>query len=210
MTDIPAPVAADAEAEPGGRINGVIDVPRPGRVSGWAIDRADPDAAVIVRIAREGRLIGEVRADDHRPDLQRGGIGTGRYGFAIDLDEPCEPGFEFTIKAVALADDGTSGELRRVGRAKSAEDPGRRLAERGFEELCRLRASIGREPRSSDALLREAMERIEVIQARIETALSTVEPPQQSGTRGLAVAVAVSLLIGSVSLGLGLWSIFVG
>lgn len=210
MNDIPARLAAASEAESGARINGVIDVPRPGRVSGWAIDRADPDAAVTVRIAREGRVIVEVRADDHRPDLERGGIGTGRYGFAIDLDEPFEPGFEFTVQAVALADDGTSGELRRIGRAKPAEDPGRRLAERGFEELCRLRASIGREPRNAEAPLREAMERIEVVQARIEIALSTVEPPQRSGTRGLAVAVAVSLLIGSVSLGLGLWSILAG
>ncbi len=203
-------LAADAEAASGARINGVIDVPRPGRVSGWAIDRADPDAAVTVQIVREGRLIGEVRADDHRPDLERGGIGTGRYGFAFDLDDPLEPGFEFTIRAVARAEDGTSGELRQVGRAKPSEDPARRLAERGYEELCRLRASIGREPRNADAPLREAMERIEVVQARIETALSTIEPPQRSGTRGLAVAVAVSLLIGLASLGLGLWSIFAG
>lgn len=207
MTDMPFRLAAEDEASARARINGVIDVPRPGRVSGWAIDRGDPDAAVTVRIAREGRLVGEVRADGYRPDLERGGIGTGRYGFALDLKEPLEPGFEFTVTAMARADDGTSGELRRIGRAKSAENPGQRLAERLFEEFVRLRIAIGRETRTANAPLCDVVERIEVVQARIEMALSTIEPPQRSGTRGLVVAVTLSLLIGAASLGLGLWSI---
>ncbi len=208
MTDMPTRLAAEGEARAGARINGVIDVPRPGRVSGWAIDRGDPGAAVTVRISREGRLIGEVSADGYRPDLERGGIGTGRYGFALDLDAPLEPGFEFTVTAMARADDGTSGELRRIGRAKASEDPGRRLSERLFEELVRLRMAIGREARTADAPLCDAMERIEVVQARIETALSAIEPPQRSGTGGLVIAVTLALVIGAASLGLGLWSLF--
>ena len=207
MTDMPTRLAADGEASTGARINGVIDVPQTGRVSGWAIDRGDPDAAVTVRIAREGCLVGEVRADSYRPDLERGGIGTGRYGFALDLVAPLEPGFEFTVTAMARADDGTSGELRRIGRAKAAEDPGRRLAERLFEELVRLRMAIGSEIRSADAPLCDAIERIEVVQARIETALSTVEPPQRSDMGGIVAAVTLSLLIGLASLSLGLWSL---
>ena len=209
MTDMPTRLAAEGEASTGARINGVIDIPRPGRVSGWAIDRGDPDAAVTVRIVREGHLVGEVRADVYRPDLEHGGIGTGRYGFAFDLDPPLEPSFEFTVMAVARADDGTSGELRRIGRAKWSEDPDRRLAERLFEEFVRLRIALGHETRSTDPALRDAMERIEVTQARIETALSNVEPPPRSGMGGLVGAVTLSLLIGLASLGLGLWSIFV-
>lgn len=207
MTDMPTRLVAEGEASTGARINGVVDVPRPGRVSGWAIDRSDPDAVVTVRIAREGRFVGEVRADGYRPDLERGGIGTGRYGFAIDLDPPVEPGFEFTVTAVARADDGTAGELRRIGRAKSAEDPGRRLAERLFEDLLRLRLTIDRETRGAEVPTSDTMARIEVVQARIETALSTIEPPPRSGLGGLVVAVTLSLLIGVASLGLGLWSL---
>ncbi len=211
MTDMPARFAAtDEKAEPGPRINGVVDVPRPGRISGWAIDRSDPEAAVTVRIAREGRVVGEIRADAHRPDLERGGIGTGRYGFALDLDPPLEPGFEFTVAATALAADGTSGELRPVGRAKPAEDPARRLAERTFEELCRLRGAVALQPRTADAPLRQTMEGIEVVQARIETALAAIEPPERPGNRGLVAAVALALAIGMGSLGLGLWSVFAG
>lgn len=206
MTDMPIRLEADRDVNV--RINGVIDVPRPGRVSGWAIDRSDPEAVVTVQIAREGRPLGEVRADAYRADLERGGIGTGRYGFSFDLDTPLEPGFEFTVTATAVADDGTSGELRRIGRAKLAEDPARRLAERLFEEVFRLRMAIGSGMRTADAPFDDAMARIEVVQARIEAALATSEPPQRSSTGGLVAAVGLSLLIGLASLGLGLWSLF--
>ena len=134
MTEMPTGFAPDA-AESATRINGVVDIPRPGRVAGWAIDRADPGAAVVVTVLREGRVVAEVRADAHRPDLERGGIGTGRYGFAIDLDPPLDPGLEFTLTAVARAADGTSGELRPVGRARPTDDAGSRLAQRTFAEL---------------------------------------------------------------------------
>jgi hypothetical protein len=211
MTDMPARFDAAAEDTGAhGRINGVVDVPRPGRVAGWAIDRSDPEAGVTVRITREGRVVGEVRADQHRPDLERGGIGSGRYGFALDLDPPLETGFEFTVAASARADDGTTAELRRVGRAKPAEDPARRLAERSFEELWQLRGAVALQSPTADASIRRELDRIELVQARLETALSSVEPPERPGNRGLMAAVAFAVAVATASLGLGIWSIVAG
>jgi hypothetical protein len=207
MTDMPTRFADPGEASSGARINGVIDVPRPGRVAGWAIDRGDPDAAVTIRIEQEGRLVGEVRADAYRPDLERGGIGTGRYGFTFDLDPPVEPGFEFTITATARANDGMSGNLSPIGRAKTVDDANRRLSERVFNELVRLRTGLSRDTNSADTQLCDTIGRIEVVQARLETAMSTFAPPQQAGMGGIMAAVALSLAIGLASLGLGLWSL---
>jgi hypothetical protein len=200
MTEMPEDFTPD-EAVSAQRINGVIDVPRPGRVAGWAIDRADPDAAVMVTVLREGRVIGEVRADAHRADLERGGIGTGRYGFALELDPPLEPGFEFTVTAVARAGDGTTGEIRPVGRARPSGDEDRRLAERTFDELTQVRSALrhaaGRQDRAAEMRALEILDRVEVVQARIELALAATEATDRRPRgRGLALAVAAALAAG--------------
>lgn len=216
MTEMPKSLLPDAAGDqPEARINGVLDVPRPGRVAGWAIDRADPAAAVTVTVLREGRVVAEVRADAYRPDLERGGIGTGRYGFALDLDPPLDPGFEFTIAAIARADDGTTGEIRPVGRARPAEDPSRRLAERTFCELARLRASlcdlVARQDRGVEVQALAALDRIEVVQARLEQALASVAPqPAPRPGRAVVAAIAFAIITGLGSLGLGVWSMLAG
>jgi hypothetical protein len=214
MTEMPTEFRAD-DADPGPRINGVIDVSRPGRAGGWAIDRADEAAAVTVTVLREGRVIGEVRADAHRPDLERGGIGTGRYGFAVTLDPPLEPGFEFTVTAVARADDGTTGSLRQVGRARGAASPERRLMERTFTEITALHATVAgiarRQAKGAEAELAGMLDRIEVVQARIETALPAPETNRGvERDRSLAVAVAAALVVGTCSLALGIWTMLAG
>jgi hypothetical protein len=215
MTEMPDDFTPDDDDAATQRINGVIDVPRPGRVAGWAIDRSDPEAAVTVTVLREGRVVGEVRADAHRPDLERGGIGTGRYGFALDLDPPLEPGFEFTVTAIARASDGTTGEIRPVGRARPAEDAGRRLAERTFAEVTQLRGALlhlsGRQDRASEMRALEILDRVEVVQARLEQTLAGIaEPEALSRGRGVALAVAAALALGAGSLALGVWSMLAG
>ena len=82
---------ASAVAEVGPRVYGVVDVVRPDRIAGWAIDRADSAAAVDVDIRREGRLVATVRADRPRRDLEKGGVGTGRYGFAASSTRRSSP-----------------------------------------------------------------------------------------------------------------------
>lgn len=214
MTDMPAEFRSDP-TDSDARINGVIDVPRTGRVAGWAIDRSDENATVIVTVFREGRVVGEVRADAHRPDLERGGIGTGCYGFTLDIDPPVEPGFEFTITATARADDGTSGDLRQIGRARPAEDSARRLAERTFTDLTALRVAVAqlatRQNRTAELRLSEALDRVEVVQARLEETLASAptSAPQSRGS-GIALAIGLALIIGTGSLALGIWSMIAG
>jgi hypothetical protein len=208
MTSMPEttdPVAAvpAVAADDGPRLYGVVDVLRADRVAGWAIDRADSRAALEVEIRREGRVVATVRADRTRKDLERGGVGTGRYGFVCDLAPPLDPGFEFTVSAVARTADGAATELRRVG--ASAAAPERRVLERIYEELCRRRAA--REPDAQDAL-GPLIGRLEVVQARIEAALDAVEPPAAPPMIGLRILLGVSLAVGVGSLALGLWSMW--
>jgi len=198
------------------RVNGVYDLPAPGRVAGWAIDRANPEAVVEVEIRRAGKLIAKTRADRHRPDLERGGIGTGRYGFSVEIDPPIEPGMAFTLSVLAMTGDGVSGPLRGTGAAAQSEDPSRRILEQTFAEIAALRADLDdlrhaiadvRAP-AAERNLAETLERIEVVQARLDLVAAAPEAPSVQRTQsGLRWAVAASLLIGTAALALGLWSV---
>ena len=107
----------------GPRVYGVIDVIRPDRVAGWAIDRADSRTALEVEVIREGAVVATVRANRQRRDLEKSGVGSGRYGFSCDLTPPLEPGFEFTISARARTSDDVVAELRRAGKADQRSTP---------------------------------------------------------------------------------------
>ncbi len=193
------------------RINGVVDVSRPGRVVGWAIDRSDPEAAVEVDIYRDGRRVTTVRADRHREDLVRNGIGTGNYGFLVELDPAAEPGMAFAITAIARTADGSTGPLRPIGKAAPSTDPERRILERSFEEIISLRAEVADlRARPSEAAferLREMLDRIEVVQARLEAGAPATERAQPSAPDHGLRAIAVSaLLIALGSLAVGIFS----
>lgn len=200
---------------PGGdnraRINGVVDVVRPDRVAGWAVDRASAAAAVSVDILREGRLVASVRADRQRPDLARNGIGTGHYGFTADLDPPLAPGMGFTISAIGRADDGGSGSLRRIAGAAPSEEPDRRLLEEIYLILLRGRAPAAERPPAGNPVdlaeiasrIGEVAARIEVAQARLDARLEA--PPSATGGRmglRLIAATAVAAAILSIAAGL--------
>lgn len=199
------------------RVNGVFDLPAPNRVAGWAIDRADPDASVEVEVYNGGVLLGRARADRYRADLERGGIGTGRYGYAIDIDPPIAPGMAFALSARALTGDGVSGALRATGAAAPSEDPQRALLERTFAETSALRAEVDKLRRSIEtrrepadiAEIAAALERIEVVQARLDGVAATSEPPDDPSVGpGLRLAVGIALAMSALALVLGLWSVF--
>lgn len=202
----------------GPRLNGVIDVSRPGRVAGWAIDRSDASVAVDVEIFREGRLVATVRADRHREDLVKNGIGTGKYGFVAEIDPPVEPGMGFAVTAIARAADGTRGSLRSIGKAAPSSDAERRVSERIFEEVLALRADVARlrrdaqgaaspEDAASAERLREMLERIEVMQARIEeTGRTTAKPDMAANQTGLRTIAVAAFLTALGSLALGIYS----
>jgi hypothetical protein len=198
------------------RLNGVVDVSKPSRVVGWAIDRADARAAVDVEIYREGRLVTTVRAERHREDLVRNGIGTGNYGFSVDLEPPVEAGMAFSITAIAKAPDGTSGRLRPIGKAGASSDPDRRVLERVFEEVCLLRSDVMQMRQAAGATrphdaesLREFIDRIEVVQARLEAfpRPQFTSPPPDSNRDLKAMALA-ALVVAIGALGFGVYSMW--
>jgi hypothetical protein len=196
---LPQPAAAI-----GPRIYGVVDVLRPDRVGGWAIDRSDAHAALEIDIHRDGALIATVRADRLRKDLEKGSVGSGRYGFACPLAPPLEPGFEFTVTVTARTADGVEAELRRPAAAATG-DPERRLTERIYGEVVRIRRDL---LTGDEAAARqdEMLARLETLLARVEAAQGRLDAPAPPALVGLKLLVGLSLALGAGSLVLGLWS----
>lgn len=225
-SDTLAPQGGDAKTgtapeDVGPRIYGVIDVVRPDRIAGWAIDRTDAAAALDVDILREGRVVRTIRADRQRADLVKGGVGSGAYGFRAEIEPPVEPGFEFTLSAAARAADGVRAELKRVGAAVLTPDPAARLSERTYESVLRLAACMARieaqtgggrlAAQAGAERITETIERLELVQARIEAALAASERAQAPKTEAsLARIVYATLAIALGSLAIGVWSMLAG
>lgn len=193
------PTAGAPDDITGPRIYGVVDVLRLDRIAGWVIDRRDARAALDVEIRREGRTVAVVRADRPRRDLEKTGVGTGRYGFSCDLSPPLEPGFEFTVTATARTSDGSNAELRRPAGKANAE-PERRVLERIYEAVSRP------QPAPNDEKLAEMIARLELVQARIEATLGTVEPGGPDPQVGLRILAGSALALGLGSLAIGIVS----
>jgi hypothetical protein len=204
----------DSSASPDGavegapRLYGVIDMLRPNRIAGWAIDRFDAKAALDIDIFRDGRQIATVRAERPRRDLEARGLGTGRYGFSAPIDPPVDPGFEFTIEAVAHAPNGERAELKRAGPAAATEEPERKLLEGIYLRLGALERAAGTGRPGDADRVGDLLTRVEVTQARLERRLDDVTPRTAAPGRGLVALVALSLALGSGSLGLGLLSLW--
>lgn len=210
-TPVAGPSLNSVGEDIGPRLHGAIDVIRADRIAGWVIDRADARAHAEVEVRREGRVVATVRADRPRPDLERSGVGTGRYGFAAPLDPPLDAGMEFTLSVTARTGDGAQVTLRPVGQAAAALPPERRLLERIFEDLGEVKATAARtgaDLTDGWERLSSAVERVELVQARLEAALGTVEPPV-SQRQGILWTLAIAaMLTGAGSLGLGIWSLW--
>lgn len=190
--------ATPTEALP--RLYGVIDVLRADRIAGWAIDRTDASAALDVEIRRNGRVVATVCADHPRPDLLKTGVGSGRYGFAADLDPPLEPGFEFTVGAIARAMDGANLELGRSG--PRDRDADRRLIERLSDEVAAIRESSA----APIAELSALVDRLEQAQSRLESMLGRAEVAEGAGA-GPNLVLGLALTTAGVSIGLGVLSL---
>jgi hypothetical protein len=57
------------------------------RVSGWTWDKMSPESSLQVELRLDGQALSSTTADRQRQDLERAGVGTGRYGFAFELPE---------------------------------------------------------------------------------------------------------------------------
>jgi O-antigen biosynthesis protein len=74
-----------------GKLVGNLDTAGRERISGWARDRASPNAPVRLRIYDNDVVIGEVVADLFRPDLKEAGVGNGRHGFELEFPGGLSP-----------------------------------------------------------------------------------------------------------------------
>lgn len=199
----------------GPRLYGVMDVLRLDRVAGWAIDRTDAAAALEIEIRREGRPVATVRADRLRKDLERGGLGTGRYGFTCTLRAPAgarlrihrDRGCPQRRWRAAGPEAPRGGDAKPRPRAADAGTPLR--GSDGDREPAR-RAAPPAAPaphEAAEAALADAVRRIELTQLRVEAALSAVAPPAPPEIKGLRAIAVTALALAAGSLALGLWSL---
>lgn len=205
MTDL---TPREMKADPGQqRVNGVIDILRSNRIAGWAIDRQDASSAVTVAIFRDGLPYRSVVADRHRPDLEKGGIGTGRYGFSVEIDPPVDTGLEFMVTAIAQTMDGQNATLKPVGAADHAVKPELLMLSRLSVSFNELKASHF-SSLSQLAALDKLADRMELTQIRLEAAMAELDVKQSEKERttiprityAVAVAGFVSLAVGVTSL----------
>ncbi len=87
---------------------GNVDEGSRDRIRGWAWDPDHPDRAVTVEVYVDGRYLTNAVANIFREDVQRAGIGTGRYGFQIDL---ADFGSAFSSYKLRVRVEGDQGEL---------------------------------------------------------------------------------------------------
>jgi VCBS repeat-containing protein len=72
------------ERQPGiGTLRGYVDVVSPHCIAGWAQNTDHPEAPVCLDIYLGDRLLGQTLANQHREDLERAGLGSGRHSFAF-------------------------------------------------------------------------------------------------------------------------------
>lgn len=69
-----------------GRIAAALRLGPDGCLSGWVLDKRDPDRRFVVEILGDGLSLAVVRAEMHVACLRDEGHGDGCYGFAIGLD----------------------------------------------------------------------------------------------------------------------------
>ncbi len=82
------------------------------RVSGWAQDRAYPDAPVCLDIVVDGTVVALAYAEAYRADLAAAGIGDGRHAFDLDLPQPLDADVAHVVSVRRSADGVELGTLR--------------------------------------------------------------------------------------------------
>jgi len=80
-----AGLASSREPTRLGELRGAIDVVDARRVAGWAQNADHPEAPVCLDILADGRLLGQVLANNYREDLEHAGIGSGCHAFVFAL-----------------------------------------------------------------------------------------------------------------------------
>ncbi|CAA2157879.1 hypothetical protein MBRA_03232 [Methylobacterium brachiatum] len=95
-----------------GELVGHLDQCDGTRVSGWAQDRAYPDAPVCLDIVVDGTVVALAYAEAYRADLAAAGIGDGRHAFDLDLPQPLDADVAHVVSVRRSADGVELGTLR--------------------------------------------------------------------------------------------------
>ena len=126
-------LSARAEkVQPGGPLQGHIDICDGVRLEGWAFDPMQADSRVRLEIRIDSEVVGDVMADQFRADLaEAGGFGDGCCSFAIDMPIRLSARNSHVIE-VCRADDGAllpgspkivTGLELRTGQSLLADTP---------------------------------------------------------------------------------------
>ena len=97
-------------AEKLGVLQGQIDLADRDGVRGWAFDPLFPARRQHLRVVDNGVTLGEIVADQPRPDLASAGIGDGAFGFAYRVPGGFSPHVAHRVRVLRAAD---SQELAR-------------------------------------------------------------------------------------------------
>ena len=103
----PVPAASPAS------LTGFFEAANASVLIGWVWDSSQPNRRVSVGIYDDATLIATVVADQLRPDLEKGRIGDGRYGFRVATPDALRDGKSHTLHARPV---GTEYELRQSPR----------------------------------------------------------------------------------------------
>jgi hypothetical protein len=97
-----------------GPLQGYVERVSPRCIAGWAQNTDHPEAPVCLDIYAGDRLLGQTLANQHREDLERPGLDSGRHGFAFMPPA----GIAFAVEAVKVRRslDGATLALATAGR----------------------------------------------------------------------------------------------
>ena len=85
-------------------LSGGVDLLDRYGLQGWVQETTDPDNPVSLLVRVNDRVVARTLANLYRPDLEKAGIGSGRYGFALKL-EGLSPFEAQTVEVVREGDD---------------------------------------------------------------------------------------------------------
>lgn len=101
------------------KLIGNIDTIKHGRITGWFADHDDLTSALKLQVEINGLHCVQVTANNYRADVKSSGIGSGRYGFDIDIsnwtDFPGEYKVEITLAPDNIPLPGTPIHIDSAG-----------------------------------------------------------------------------------------------
>lgn len=115
----------DSPSLPEKLVEGYIDAINGCKISGWAWCRSAPLFAVEVEVRVGERIAAVVRADLPRADLAKAGLGDGRHGFSVLLDDPVAEDARAGVSAFVrrTPEGGRVALINRAARTAAAPVP---------------------------------------------------------------------------------------